>query len=65
MEQTIQIISVPHMRANMNKDDLELYKVKLCNAICRAPTELEKEPLRNHVNVVNSLLNESKHWRQL
>ena len=57
------IVSVPHMRAFMGKDDLELYKVMLCNAICRAPTELEKEPLREQVLKVNSLLNEFQRGR--
>lgn len=58
MQQQIIIVSVPHMRANMSVEDLELYKVQLCNAICAAPTELQKEPYRNHLLRVNSLLNE-------
>lgn len=53
----VQILSVNELR-HMRSEALETYKARVCLAALSAPTELEREGLRNQVLRVNTILNE-------
>lgn len=56
-QQTIQILSVKELR-NMTAAALETYKVRVCIAKLKAPTELDREAYHTQLQRVNTVLNE-------
>lgn len=56
MEQTIQLRSIKELY-NMDRLNLERYKVQMSLAAMKAPTELEREQYRDHMNRANYIIN--------
>lgn len=52
----VQILSIKEL-LHFTPEALELYKTRLCNAIAKAPTELEKEGYRNQLYRVLNVQN--------
>lgn len=55
-QQAVQLLSTKEF-LNMGRLDLERYKVQMSLAAMRAPTELEREQYREHMNRANTIIN--------
>lgn len=63
MQQQIQLHSDKALY-RMSIEEIETYKLQLALAIADAPTELERDPLRNKIDGANRILNNKRRsWR--
>lgn len=62
MTETVMLLSVRELR-NMDRGALEVHKANICMALWDAPTELDKEPYREQLHRINTIINEKPQQR--